>query len=175
MNKLEILKTVGSGKESVYIYYFPSSVKGDVWPCKIGRTRGSVMYRVLVQQASMLEKPIIGAVIKTASSRSLESYLHVKLKSDRLKAFGSEWFLTTPEKVIELSKFADDVSTLSVGEIIRLTRLQKGITQSQLSKLTGIRQETISLIETGSNVSLKTVEKICASIGKRITLSDLTV
>jgi DNA-binding XRE family transcriptional regulator len=177
MNKeIKVLQTVGSGNESVYVYYFESLKKDERWPCKIGFAKNSVEKRIKQQSASMLEAPILGIVIKTKSGGALESFVHSKLKNKRIKSFGDEWFLTNPKEVEEIALKANfNNNSLNIGEAIRLLRIDKNLTQQELSKLTGVRQETISMIENGSNTRFETVEKIIQSLGKKITVIDCEV
>lgn len=53
---------------------------------------------------------------------------------------------------------------MKISEQIKAARKAKGITQSQLSKLTKLRQATISDIEHGSDCQLSTLKKICLSL-----------
>lgn len=51
-------------------------------------------------------------------------------------------------------------------------RKEKGITQKELSKLTGIAQADLSKIENGNaNPSLKTLKKLAEGLGKRLQVS----
>jgi HTH-type transcriptional regulator/antitoxin HipB len=51
----------------------------------------------------------------------------------------------------ELEKMADLARTPNqIGNLIRRARKKRGLSQSQLGELAGLRQETISLIETGN-------------------------
>ena len=50
-------------------------------------------------------------------------------------------------------------------------RKKSGITQSELSKLTGIAQGDISNIETGNaNPSIKTLQRLAAALGKKLKI-----
>lgn len=50
-------------------------------------------------------------------------------------------------------------------------RKESGITQKQLSELTGIAQGDISKLENGSaNPSVKTLERIATALGKRLKI-----
>ena len=106
---LDAEKTVGSGENSVYLYYFPAykrlaELQGEqVWPCKIGKTRYEVISRISSQTRTALpEYPKIGLVIKTDEVRLMETTiqnimkLQGKQKSD---APGTEWFITSPGEV----------------------------------------------------------------------------
>ena len=48
-------------------------------------------------------------------------------------------------------------NTHQIGYAIRKVRLQKGLTQIDLAKLSGFRQESISRIESGSSSNISTV------------------
>lgn len=99
-------KTVGIGKQSVYVYYFPKYAADHdtyYWPCKIGMSTGSAVKRVAQQiKTALPEKPIIGLIVKTDDAYLLEQALHaiLRLKKREVKAPGKEWFNTTPEEVL---------------------------------------------------------------------------
>ena len=106
---LDSERTVGSGENSVYLYYFPAykrlaELQGEqVWPCKIGKTRYDAISRISAQTRTALpEYPKIGLVIKTDEVRLMETTiqnimkLQGKQKSD---APGTEWFITSPSEV----------------------------------------------------------------------------
>ncbi len=51
-------------------------------------------------------------------------------------------------------------------------RNETGITQQQLSKLTGINQSNLSRIENGNgNPSLSTLQRIASAFGKKLSIS----
>lgn len=59
-----------------------------------------------------------------------------------------------------------------IGELVKETRIELGITQQELSKRTGISQSSISRIENGSSIpNLVTLKKIGDSIGKKIVVT----
>ena len=106
---LDSERTVGSGENSVYLYYFPAykrlaELQGEqVWPCKIGKTRYDAISRISSQTRTALpEYPKIGLIIKTDKVRLMETTiqnimkLQGKQKSD---APGTEWFITSPSEV----------------------------------------------------------------------------
>jgi HTH-type transcriptional regulator/antitoxin HipB len=52
-----------------------------------------------------------------------------------------------------------------IGNLIRRTRKKRGLSQSQLGELAGLRQETISLIETGNPATkLETILAVLAAL-----------
>ncbi|WP_298721812.1 helix-turn-helix domain-containing protein [uncultured Ferrovibrio sp.] len=52
-----------------------------------------------------------------------------------------------------------------IGNLIRRARKKRGLSQSQLGELAGLRQETISLIETGNPAAkLKTILAVLAAL-----------
>lgn len=109
---------VGIGSGSVYVYYLPmyrqhAEQNGEkFWPCKIGKSERDPMQRVLAQAATALpEKPRIALVIKSQTSDSLESAIHdiLTIRGRRIDdSPGSEWFLTSPEEVLEIWSFISE-------------------------------------------------------------------
>lgn len=105
-------KTVGSGKGSVYLYYYPAyrqlaELKGESsWPCKIGESERDPAIRVESQAATaMPEKPKIALLIQTDKPFELEKAIHKLLAKDgkQIKeALGAEWFVTSPSEVEEI-------------------------------------------------------------------------
>ncbi|MEI9993256.1 MAG: GIY-YIG nuclease family protein [Rhizomicrobium sp.] len=102
---------LGSGAESVYLYYQSSDERlarlegRDHWPCKIGFTAGLVTTRILSQGAltSIAVAPIVGLVIATDDGRMLERAIHAALDQAGTRideGFGTEWFQTSPERVV---------------------------------------------------------------------------
>jgi len=55
-------------------------------------------------------------------------------------------------------------SPRQIGSIVRNARKRKGLTQTQLADLTALRQETISLIETGHPSTIQTILAILAAL-----------
>ena len=105
-------KTVGSGKGSVYLYYYPAyrqlaELKGESsWPCKVGESERDPAIRVESQAAAaMPEKPKIALRIQTDKPFKLEKAIHKLLAKDgkQMKgAPGAEWFVTSPSEVEEI-------------------------------------------------------------------------
>lgn len=105
-----IERQVGSGSESVYLYFNPSDrelakLKGkDTWPCKIGRCQGDPTIRVLVQgvKTAFSRPPVVGLVMKSLESVYLEKALHASLRltgAEVPESLGTEWFETSPDRV----------------------------------------------------------------------------
>lgn len=102
-------KTVGSGDNSVYVYYYDAYRKyaeqsgNQIWECKIGRTDKDPLQRVFGQAGTCYpELPHIALIMKCSNSSQLESVLHnvLKLRNRWIKdAPGTEWFLTSPTEV----------------------------------------------------------------------------
>ncbi len=62
-----------------------------------------------------------------------------------------------------------------IGQTIRETRKQKGLSQQELGKLAGFQQETISRIETGkSSMKLQTILVILAVLDLEFRISPRT-
>lgn len=66
----------------------------------------------------------------------------------------------------------DDAFPCSVGSLLASSRKQAGMTQAQLAEATGLKQEAVSRIERGTSVpSLKTLQRLCRGLGKRLVVS----
>ncbi|MDE0314260.1 MAG: GIY-YIG nuclease family protein [Candidatus Poribacteria bacterium] len=106
-------KTIGTGRNSVYLYYDQqkresAESKGEnVWECKIGRTEQELHTRIY-QQASTAERFKLGLHIKTDKEKKIERIIHdiLKVRGRYVdSAPGREWFLTSPSEVKEIYKF----------------------------------------------------------------------
>ena len=107
-------RTVGSGKQSVYLYYFPAYKRlaklqnQEVWPCKIGKTRYDAVSRIRSQVRTALpEYPKVGLIIKTDKLRLMENTIQNILKlqgKHKQDAPGTEWFITSPSEVEQIYK-----------------------------------------------------------------------
>lgn len=104
-------KRIGSGNNSVYVYYYPNykqcaELQGkDTWPCKVGRSEyQNPIHRILEQTGTgMPEKPKIALVIQTNQATDLENAMHSLLDHDRMSdAPGTEWFMTNPSRVEDI-------------------------------------------------------------------------
>ncbi|MBQ8231290.1 MAG: helix-turn-helix transcriptional regulator [Lachnospiraceae bacterium] len=74
----------------------------------------------------------------------------------------------TPEEIAE-----SDLRVALIGEIIK-ARQEKGISQRELERLSGVKQPVIARMENGSTVpNLSTVLKVLASLGKTLYIGDL--
>lgn len=108
---------VGTGPGAIYVYYLPTyrlraQEQGEkAWPCKIGRTDGDPLARVLSQAATALpERPQIAIIIRTSHPIAWESALHgvLTLRGLQIQTVpGVEWFLTSPEEILELVRVFD--------------------------------------------------------------------
>jgi transcriptional regulator with XRE-family HTH domain len=65
------------------------------------------------------------------------------------------------------------MASLPVGDVIRLRREQKGLSQVALADASGLSSQYISLVELGRNPSLDTLSSIAASLGCKV--SDLVL
>ena len=114
-NKLTPLKSIGTGTGCVYVYYFglyksEASRNGEQsWPCKIGLSENEASSRISQQIGTALpETPVLALEIKTANPSWLEAAIHSVLKCRgkwHQKSPGSEWFMTSPEEVLEIYSF----------------------------------------------------------------------
>lgn len=106
---LQATESIGEGSESVYLYYNPNDKRlaqlegRSTWECKIGQTGTAVSGRILGQgvRTALSHSPIIELVIRTDDARTLESMLHrsLRLVDAAIVDAGSEWFMTSPERV----------------------------------------------------------------------------
>jgi len=84
----------------------------------------------------------------------MQKYLEEQLKDPKFK---KEYDALEPE--------------FAVIHAILDARHEKGITQKELSELTGIAQGDISKLENGSaNPSVKTLERVATALGKRLKI-----
>jgi hypothetical protein len=113
---------IGTGPGAIYVYYLPTyrlraQEQGErAWPCKIGRTDRDPLSRVFSQAATALpERPRIALIIRTSHPGAWEAALHGVLTLRGLQIEnvpGVEWFLTSPEEILELVKVFDpNIST----------------------------------------------------------------
>ena len=124
------VKYIGSGSESVYLYYFPAyelkfllytkyvddSHETLIYECNIGKTKSTVPERVAAQIGQQLPgKPKIALIIKTNDCDSLETEIHDELKKQRKwldpaseNVVGEEWFRTNPTEVERIFKSIDE-------------------------------------------------------------------
>jgi hypothetical protein len=108
---------LGSGPGAIYLYYLPTyrlraEERGEkVWPCKIGRTDRDPLQRVLAQASTALpELPHVALVLRTPFPLAWESVLHgvLTLRGSRMdKSPGTEWFLTSPDEVVDIIRAND--------------------------------------------------------------------
>ncbi len=105
-------KTIGSGRHSVYLYYYQwdrdgAKSKGQsVWECKIGKAERPLQER-LREQATDPEKFKLGLHIKTDKPKETEDIIKNILKEREKHLDGSlrtEWFLTNPNEVERIYK-----------------------------------------------------------------------
>jgi HTH-type transcriptional regulator/antitoxin HipB len=62
-------------------------------------------------------------------------------------------------------------SPKQLGNVIQRTRRQLGLTQTQLANLAGLRQEKVSIIESGQDgAKLSTIFALLAALNLEITL-----
>jgi hypothetical protein len=106
---LQISEEIGTGHESVYVYYNPNDLRlaraegRSTWECKIGHTGGTVKERILGQsvRTALSHSPVVALVIRTDDARTLESVLHrsLRLADATIVDASPEWFMTSPDRV----------------------------------------------------------------------------
>lgn len=154
----------GTGDRAVYVYHFPS----DKTAFKIGQS-SNPQKRIINQQASMKEEPVIDLLFWTDNAYWLEQKIHHRLRKSKLETYGNEWFDTSLDEVksiIDQTNLMERVnvrSTTQLGHTLKQYRLQHKMTLADLSKLTGLRIATISEIENAKgNPSADSVFRILA-------------
>ena len=104
---LDNVRTLGNGKNSVYLCYYPAyrclaEYEGkDFWACKIGRVDSQV-------HTEMPETSEIALIFKTDDPENLEQILHnvLKLRGKHIAdAPGKGWFMTSPSEAEVIYKF----------------------------------------------------------------------
>ena len=74
----------------------------------------------------------------------------------------------TPEEIAE-----SDLRVALIGEMIKARR-EKGISQRELEKISGVKQPVIARMENGSTIpNLSTVLKVLTALGKTLYIGDL--
>ena len=53
-----------------------------------------------------------------------------------------------------------EMTPQAFGDIVKIKRIEEGLTQAQLSKLCGVKQPTISNLEKGNKVGADAIDKI---------------
>lgn len=93
-----------------------------------------------------------------------------------VKIGGTEWKtwedirdeIFTPEEIAE-----SDFRVALIGELIK-ARNDKGMSQRELAKISGVRQPVIARIEKGKvSPNLDTVNKLLFALGKRLDIVDI--
>jgi hypothetical protein len=169
---MQILKSLGFGNQSVYVYYFPNDklladkTGVNSWECKIGMTtNGDTIGRIDSQcKTSRHQSPIIALEIRTDNATALESELHRVFYLERIntgKFTGDEWFIINPKHIENYynlhihqsevwltpsnSFVIDDENCL--GRAVHQIRKQLKLRQTDL----GIPRLTVMRLETGKH------------------------
>jgi len=190
---------IGTGTDSVYLYYYENDRKlaefegRDRWECKIGEASNNALQRVRSQiNTATARNPVLAVEIKTDYSYRLESLLHKFFKNFKLddEYGGDEWFLINPEefknagteflKTMEIIRDSCNIIPNSItylvenyedwSNVVSQLRCDRGLSQSQLTELSGVRQATISAIENGGDVKFSTISKLLKNLGYSIML-----
>ena len=108
---------LGSGESCVYVFYLKTYKEFALmnnqkrWPCKIGKTDGDPTQRILAQVGTGLpEYPQFAVLLRTSKPSDWESSIHKILRirnQDKTDAPGNEWFLASPEEIIDIIKIID--------------------------------------------------------------------
>ena len=85
-------------------------------------------------------------------------------------AYGGTW--SEHRKILFSSEeiAASDLRVAIIGELIKV-RNDQGISQKKLEELSGVKQQVIARIETGSvNAQIETILKLLAPLGKTLAI-----
>ena len=102
----DTVRTLGTGKSSVYLCYYPAyrclaEYEGkEFWACKIGSVETQA-------PTEMPEPPEIRLILRTDDPENLEQLLHniLTFRGKRIAdAPGKEWFMTSPSEVENIYK-----------------------------------------------------------------------
>lgn len=105
---------VGSGDESVYVYYFDvyrqlALKQGKTfWPCKIGMTTDNAYSRITDQEKTVFpEMPRLALLVHTDDAHQLEKTIHsiLELWGKKLDSPGDEWYLTNDDEIGQIIAF----------------------------------------------------------------------
>lgn len=97
----DAVRTLGSGKSCVYLYYYPAyrclaEYEGKkFWPCKIDSVESH-------DRTEMPEPPQIGLIFKTDDPENLKQTIYnvLKFRGKHIEATsGKKWFTTSPSEV----------------------------------------------------------------------------
>ena len=88
-------------------------------------------------------------------------------------SIGYRWSTVRNEMFTKEEVAESDLRVALIGEIIKARR-EKGISQRELGKISGVKQPVIARMENGSSIpNLNTVIKVLASLGKTLYIGDL--
>lgn len=185
---MNILKTIGSGSESVYVYYHENDKRlaelesRAVWECKIGFTTADVIRRISEQtKTGRSSVPIIALIIKTENASFLESFLHRALYEYRIPGTdhtGDEWFITNPTVIedVYISSKNPEITLRSEAEFMINSQIDLGFRLKQIRKSLKLSQDKlgkrnlINRIESGGNIELGNLFKVLHSLNYSLAL-----
>jgi hypothetical protein len=176
---MNILKTIGHGPESVYVYYHENDKRlaelehRPLWECKIGFTTSDVINRISEQtKTGRSSVPVIALIIKTDNASLLESFLHRALYEHRIPSTnhtGDEWFIINPNIIEEvyLSGIKPESTLRSKVEFIISSSEDLGLKLKLIRKSLKLVQEdmplprtTVNSVEKGQNIETRSLFKI---------------
>jgi DNA-binding XRE family transcriptional regulator len=153
----------------------PEADRERHFPCKIGYT--SYPAKRLSQFATANHNKVEFLWLQECDNPEYtEALLHIVFKERRIKhGKSTEWFQTNADEVSHYyEKYRKSSPELTLGEQIRLERKKLKWTQTQLSNYSGITQETISKVETGStNTQVETLQYLGKALNLQLTFNRL--
>lgn len=85
-------------------------------------------------------------------------------------AIGSSWTSARKEIFTSEENAASDLRVAIIVELIKARR-ERGLSQYQLSEISGVKQSAIARMESGNSLpTLKTLQKLLKPLGKKIAI-----
>ena len=107
-------------------------------------------------------------VIRKAIAEAKANLADVELRGEA--AIGSNWQDVRKELFTAEELAQSDLKVSVIGEMIR-ARLEKGISQSELEEMSGIKQKQIEGFERGSlTPRIDTLQKLLLPLGKKLAI-----
>lgn len=145
---------------------------------KIGRARDPKLRLKELQHATFAPLTLFASLRGRGRE---EREWHAAFADDRVRG---EWFAGSEQLLAAINaaqrgsmwqhhKPAPKLATGHIGQIARLHRMRAGLTQNTLAKAAKLRVATLSSIEVTGKGDIRSLSKIAAVLGLRLTLEPL--
>lgn len=165
---MKIERIIGEGPETVYAWYFPSQVRPGSFPHRVGRTKGDPVARIRNEVSAAQEEPVIGTLIRTSNSRLVEMQIRLYCADRSIQPSDTGWFDVHPNA---FANALEDLEYLPWYDQLHLARLREGLTQARLAAFCRLKQKTISQIESGRDVKMSSVTRVCRQLAHRVVIA----